>query len=85
MTDESHLDGNAIAGVLYELFGREMTHQHGACGHCGAENPLGAVLVYIDSPGTVLRCPDCASVLIVIVRHPDGMRISFEGLRWLQT
>jgi hypothetical protein len=85
MRGDSHLDGNAIAGVLYELFGREMTDQHGACGHCDAENPLGAVHVYINAPGTVLRCPNCASVLIVIVRHPDGMRITFEALRWLQT
>jgi DNA-directed RNA polymerase subunit RPC12/RpoP len=85
VTGESHLDGNAIAGVLYELFGREMTDQHGACGHCGGENALGAVHVYIDAPGTVLRCPNCASVLMVIVRHPDGTRISFEAIRWLQT
>lgn len=85
MTDDRHLDGNALAGVLYELFGREMTDQLGCCGHCGAINALGAVHVYLDAPGNVIRCPNCATVLIVIVRHPDGVRVNFESIRWLET
>lgn len=85
MTGDRHLDGNALAGVFHELFGREMTDQFGSCGHCGAVNLFGAVHVYLDAPGIVLRCPGCASVLIVIVRHSDGMRVSFESIGWLQT
>jgi DNA-directed RNA polymerase subunit RPC12/RpoP len=83
--DDRHLDGNAIAGLLYELFGREMTDQRGCCGHCGAVNALGAVNVYLDAPGTVLRCPGCTSVLVVMVRHPDGMRVAFEEIRWIES
>ena len=83
MTDDRHLDGNALAGMLDELFGREMTDRHGCCGHCGSVNALGEVHVYLDAPGSVLRCPSCASVILVIVRHPDGIRISFESIRWL--
>jgi uncharacterized protein DUF6510 len=30
------LDGNAIAGALYEAFGGEMTTRTGVCEHCGA-------------------------------------------------
>jgi hypothetical protein len=85
MTDDRHLDGNALAGVLNEMFGREMTGELGCCGHCGAVNALGAVHVYLDAPGSVLRCPTCASVLIVIVNRPDGTRVSFESIRWLET
>jgi DNA-directed RNA polymerase subunit RPC12/RpoP len=85
MTDDRHLDGNALAGVLNELFGREMTEQVGCCGHCGAANALGAVHVYLDAPGHVIRCPNCSTVLIVIVHHPDGVRVNFESIRWLQT
>lgn len=84
MTDDYHLDGNAIGGLLLELFGREMTDQGGCCDHCGAVNPLGAVHVYVDAPGTVVRCPACQSVLIVVVEQPDGVRVSFEEIRWLQ-
>ena len=85
MTDVRHLDGNVLAGVLHELFGREMTDQLGCCGHCDAVNALGAAHVYLEAPGHVVRCPNCASVLIVIVQHPDGMRVSYESIRWLQT
>ena len=30
------LDGNAIAGDLFEVFGAEMTTAVGTCAHCGA-------------------------------------------------
>jgi len=85
MTGDRHVDGNAIGGLLIELFGREMTDQVGCCDHCGAVNPLGAVHVYVDAPGTIIRCPSCESVLIVIVEKPSGVRVSFEQIRWLET
>lgn len=85
MTDDNYLDGNAIGGLLLELFGREMTNQKGCCDHCGAVNALGAVHVYVNAPGTIIRCPSCESVLIVIVEHRSGVRISFEETRWLET
>ena len=84
MTDDNHLDGNAIGGLLLELFGEEMTDQYGCCDHCGAINVLGAVRVYVDAPGTIIRCPICESVLIVVVEQPDGARVSFEEIRWLE-
>ena len=84
MTDERHVDGNALAAVLHDLFGREMTSHPACCGHCGAVNALGAVRVY-RAAGDVVRCPNCGSVLIVIVQHADGLRVSFESIRWLQT
>lgn len=85
MIGDSHLDGNAIGGLLLELFGREMTDQQGCCDHCGAVNALGAVHVYVDAPGTIIRCPNCESVLIVIVQNPKSLRVSFEEIRWLET
>ena len=30
MTDETHVDGNALGGMLMEVFGREMTDARGA-------------------------------------------------------
>lgn len=83
MTTHRYRDGNAVAGLLHELFGREMTDQVGCCSHCGAVNALGAVHAYTDAPGTVVRCPSCASVLIVVVEHPNGVRVSFDEVRWL--
>ena len=81
--DDRHLDGNVIGGLLQELFGREMTHQLGCCGHCGAVNLLGATVVYLDAPGSVVRCPACGSVLLVAVALPSGWRVTMESLRWI--
>jgi len=36
------LDGNAIAGLLQEVFAAEMTTAIGICGDCGAAGPVGA-------------------------------------------
>jgi predicted RNA-binding Zn-ribbon protein involved in translation (DUF1610 family) len=47
-------------------------------------NALGAVRVY-RAAGDVMRCPNCGSVLIVIAQRADGLRVSFESIRWLQT
>jgi hypothetical protein len=52
--------------------------------NCGAVNALGAVRVY-RAAGDVMRCPNCGSVLIVIAQRADGLRVSFESIRWLQT
>lgn len=82
MDNERHVDGNALAGVLHEIFGREMTHECGCCSQCGAANQLGAVRVY-RAAGDVLRCPNCGSVLMVIIPHTTGMRVSFESMRWV--
>jgi hypothetical protein len=81
--DDHHLDGNAIGGLLQELFGQEMTDRLGCCGNCRATNPLGATVVYLDAPGSVVRCPACQSVLLVAVALPTGIRVTIESLRWV--
>jgi ribosomal protein S27E len=83
MIDDRHLDGNVLGGLLHELFGREMTDQRGCCGNCGAINPLGATIVYLDAPGDVVRCPSCATVLLVAVSLPTGLRVTIQSLRWI--
>jgi hypothetical protein len=59
------LDGNAVAGQLVEIFGRELTTAIGTCATCGAVGPIAEVVVYLRAPGTVLRCRSCGSVLMV--------------------
>jgi uncharacterized Zn finger protein len=81
VTPDRFLDGNAVAGALYEIFGREMTDESGACLDCGAVNRFGALIVYVSSPGHVLRCPDCGAVLLVIVVEPDGYHVTVESLQ----
>ena len=84
MTSDEHLDGNAIAGDLRELFGVEMTTQSGSCAGCGVVSVLAAVRVYRSGPGTVIRCPNCAKVLMVLVNRPGSIRVGIEMLHWLE-
>lgn len=69
------LDGNAIAGPLFEYFGAEMTTAIGSCTHCGASAQIAELAVYARAPGTVVRCRSCANVVIVLVNLPTGLRI----------
>ena len=62
------LDGNAIAGELFAAFGHEMTAVVGTCTSCDATSMIAELRVYISGPGTVARCPGCASVAIVLAR-----------------
>ncbi|HEY6875153.1 MAG TPA: DUF6510 family protein [Candidatus Dormibacteraeota bacterium] len=78
------LDGNAIGGLLAEIFNVEMTAAQGTCGGCGAVNAVARVDVYVNAPGTVVRCPDCSQVLMRIVRGRDRYWIDMSGIRTLE-
>jgi Family of unknown function (DUF6510) len=81
--DELMLDGNAVAGVLQEVFAVEMTTAIGTCGNCGAAGPIGALHVYRGA-GIVLRCPHCDNVIGKIVKDNTRMWISLSGVRTVQ-
>jgi hypothetical protein len=78
-----HLDGNSIAGVLEELFGRDMTLASGRCTGCGAVREVGALHVY-RAAGVVVRCPDCDTVLMCIVEGRDRTWVDCRGLSAVQ-
>ena len=84
MDPETTLDGNAIAGLLREIFAREMTEVAGSCDGCGAVEALGAVKVHVRAPGVVVRCPHCTTVLLRVVRTNDRCLVDMRGLRWLE-
>jgi hypothetical protein len=74
------VDGNAIAGLLQEVFGTEMTAAASTCGSCGAARQVAELAVYAQAPGTVVRCPSCDSVLMVFVRIRDRICVDLLGL-----
>jgi DNA-directed RNA polymerase subunit RPC12/RpoP len=77
------LDGNSIAGDLFEYFGAEMTTAVGTCAYCGASGQVGELRVYLRSPGAVVRCPSCGNVVIVLVRTRDVLRVDASAFRGL--
>jgi hypothetical protein len=82
-TQASRVDGNALAGVLSEIFVPEMTAARVACGGCGAIEPIGAEHAYLRAPGIVLRCCHCEGVLLVITRARHNHVVGLAG-RWLE-
>jgi Family of unknown function (DUF6510) len=81
--NELMLDGNAIAGLLQEVFAVEMTTAIGTCDSCGEAGPVGAAHVYRGA-GIVLRCPHCDNTLAKIVRNDSRAWIDLTGIRTLE-
>jgi len=78
------LDGNAIAGALYDVFGTEMTTATGVCASCGARSVLAETRVYLRAPGTVVRCASCSAVLMVLVEAYGVTCVDVRGLEALE-
>ena len=78
------LDGNAIGGLLREIFTMEVTNAEATCAGCGAVNAVGRVEVYVHAPGTVVRCPACQQVLMRIVRGEGRYWLDLTGTRTLE-
>jgi hypothetical protein len=78
------LDGNAVAGVLQEIFAVEMTASPTECASCGNEGELGTLLAYTQAPGIVLRCPACKEVMLTIVQTPDAIYLDARGMVYLR-
>jgi Family of unknown function (DUF6510) len=78
--EDDVLDGNAIGGMLIELFGTEMTAAVGTCGVCGTAAPVAEMAVYLGKMGTVVRCRVCDNVLMVFVGVRGITCVDLQGL-----
>ncbi len=84
MDEALTLDGNAVAGVLHEVFGAEMTAAPSECAHCGNVAAVGTLLAYTQAPGIVLRCSRCSGIVIRIVQTPDALYLDARGAAYLR-
>ena len=82
--EDLKLDGNAIAGLLREIFVVEMTLAECTCAGCGRVHTLGRVDVYANAPGVVARCPTCGWVLMRMVRGGGRVWLDFTGARVIE-
>jgi hypothetical protein len=78
------VDGNAVGGLLQEIFAQEMTPSPAACDHCGNVGELGTLLAFVQGPGTVLRCPGCENVMVRIVVTPGSIYLDTRGTAYLR-
>jgi hypothetical protein len=77
------LDGNALAGLLAEVFETEMTMAERHCQTCGARSALGAHRAYRGA-GAVLRCPVCGDIAMRIGILADRHVVCIAGELTLQ-
>ena len=78
------LDGNAIGGMLYQVFGGEMTMAQAGCSRCGARGPLAECEVYLGGPGVVVRCRVCHHIVMVLVEVREMICVDLGGLSELE-
>jgi hypothetical protein len=81
----SGLDGNAAAGLLEDVFGRDLTAAMGECGHCGNRAALAETMAYMRGPGLVLRCRICRSVLVVVTEVRSVRCVDLTGVDLTET
>jgi hypothetical protein len=82
-TSELRLDGNAIGGLLLELFGAELTAAPCVCAGCGAREEMARLDVYVGA-GIVVRCRHCESVMVRIVQGQGQTWLDLSGAASLE-
>ena len=75
---ELHTDGNAVAGLLQEVFAAEVTTARRVCDGCGEEHAIGEHRCY-EGAGIVLRCPACGRVAAQVGVLPGEYVIGLRG------
>ena len=81
MISDSRLDGNAAAGLFSEVFTRDVTAAHATCASCGRTASIGALHMYAQEMGAVLRCPGCEGVVMRMSRTTTHVWIDATGSR----
>ncbi len=81
---ENKLDGNAAGGILQAIFPFDMTLAQVTCTGCGASGAIATLAVYMHGMGTIVRCPDCDTVLIRVAQIKGQNLLDMRGVRVLQ-
>ncbi|WP_427168906.1 DUF6510 family protein (plasmid) [Streptomyces sp. C1-1] len=77
---ETHVDGNALAGPLAEIFAVDLTVAISRCAHCGRTGPVAGLRVYARAPGLVARCQSCGQVMIRLVSTARTSWLDMRGV-----
>jgi hypothetical protein len=78
------LDGNAIGGLLHDVFGAEVTTAATECAHCGASGIIAECDVYLGGPGAIVRCRTCRAMLLIVVEVRGVRCVDSRGLTRLE-
>lgn len=81
--EELVLDGNALAGVLSQVFVSDVTTAQVTCAGCGGIRSLATARLY-RTAGEVLRCSGCGAVLLRLVSAPHRIYLELTGMRCIE-
>ncbi len=84
MSELRRVDGNALGGVLSEVFAADLTVATTTCAGCRAVAALAVLHVYLDAPGAVARCPGCGAVQLRLVHNESRVWLDLSGIRVLE-
>lgn len=80
----NRLDGNAAAGMLQSIFPFDMTTAITVCAGCSARGQIAELAAYAHGMGTIIRCPDCDTVLVRIAHASGYFWLDMRGVVSLQ-
>jgi hypothetical protein len=76
----SVVDGNAAAGMLWDVFEADVTTLVGVCGGCGASARLAEAVVELDDVAAIVRCRSCTHTLFTVLHAGDSVRLVIGSL-----
>lgn len=69
------VDGNAIAGMLLDIFGADATVLVGTCAGCGSEARFAQAVVELDRQIAIVRCRSCTRTLFTVLHEQADPRL----------
>jgi hypothetical protein len=75
----STLDGNAVGGLLREVFSFDATEARTTCAGCSGTVSMAELRLYAIELGAILRCPSCDEAVVRIARTPRGLWLDLRG------
>lgn len=78
------VDGNAVAGEMQQIFGRDMTVAVARCAACSADSEIGALMAFTHGPGVVLRCSSCRAAIVRIAQTPTAVYFDVRGALYMR-
>ncbi len=84
MSELRHVDGNALGGVLSDVFIADLTAATTTCAGCRNVCRVATLDVFLDGPGAVARCRNCGTVQFGLVRSETRTWLALPGIRTLE-
>jgi hypothetical protein len=82
--NDLRLDGNAVGGLLNEIFPFEMTAAEATCGGCGRIRSIGELMLYRHGMGVILRCAGCDTPLLRVTHIRGSYWLDLSGMSCLR-